>query len=193
MVCRKNESGKTEQDMINDAIRLYNRIEPWQFVHCWEILRHESKWNDKVLELNSPTRFHGKQQSPSPAVDRTAPLPSDTPTQSMHADSTPLERPEGRDSVKRRRSKASTESASSTVVVEMLKKMHEKFEKFQEQDEQDSKYKEKLINIERARFEMQQKQWQAKYELSHKQIKVQRKTSLEQTMLQRDVMETIRV
>jgi hypothetical protein len=38
---------------IDDAVRMYEAVEPFQFMHCWKILRNEPKWNDKVLELNS--------------------------------------------------------------------------------------------------------------------------------------------
>ncbi|KAG2542749.1 hypothetical protein PVAP13_9NG659533 [Panicum virgatum] len=52
-VDRLHESGKNEQDRIDDAVRMYEAVEPFQFMHCWKILRNESKWNDNVLELNS--------------------------------------------------------------------------------------------------------------------------------------------
>jgi hypothetical protein len=32
------------------------------FGHCWDALRHETKWNDKVLELNNPGWFMWNMQ-----------------------------------------------------------------------------------------------------------------------------------
>lgn len=50
---RRQESGKNEQDRIDDAVKVYEQTETFGFMHCWKILRNEAKWNDRLLELNN--------------------------------------------------------------------------------------------------------------------------------------------
>jgi hypothetical protein len=105
-----------------------------------------------------------------------------------------IERPEGRDSVKKRR--ASVEESGSSVAVDMLQKIHNRG---QQLDEIEQKQKEELISIERAKFELQQRALLAQIEQGEKKIELQREIShdkreisLEQIKLQRDIMETNR-
>ncbi|KAL5680071.1 hypothetical protein ACJX0J_006456, partial [Zea mays] len=50
---------------IDDAVKMYEEKEAFQFLHCWKMLRNEPKWNDKVLELNNtPTRKTQQPQGP---------------------------------------------------------------------------------------------------------------------------------
>jgi hypothetical protein len=166
---------------VKDAIRVYEQIKPWQFAHCWEIMREEPKWNNYLLECNKPKQPVNKDNQPAPALE--------TP-----ATRAQIERPEGRDSVKKRR--AAVEESSSSVAVEMLQKIHNRG---QQLDEQEAKQKEELIAIERAKFDLQQKALLAKIEQGEKKIELQREisrdqreVSLEQIKLQRDIMETNR-
>jgi hypothetical protein len=98
-----------------------------------------------------------------------------------------IERPEGRDSVKKRR--ASVEESGSSVAVDMLQKIHNRG---QQLDEIEQKQKEELISIEWAKFELQQRALLAQIEQGEKKIELQREISLEQIKLQRDIMETNR-
>ncbi|WVZ73349.1 hypothetical protein U9M48_021665 [Paspalum notatum var. saurae] len=50
---RLNERGHNEQSRINEAVKLYEDFEAWTFGHCWDVLPHEPKWNDKMLEINT--------------------------------------------------------------------------------------------------------------------------------------------
>jgi hypothetical protein len=45
---------------IDDDVQVYERKEPFGFMHCWKILRHEPKWNDRILELNNLVEALGK-------------------------------------------------------------------------------------------------------------------------------------
>jgi hypothetical protein len=71
---------------IDDAIKMHEAVEHFQFMHCWKILRDESKWNDKVLELNNST---SQANSGSAAV-----------AEGGNENNMPA-RPEGRDSAKK--------------------------------------------------------------------------------------------
>lgn len=77
------------QSQIDDAVKMYEKTEPFQFMHCWKVLRDEAKWNDKFLELttNSSVAKVATTATPSPQHVNT---------------SAPVERLEGRDSAKRR-------------------------------------------------------------------------------------------
>jgi hypothetical protein len=53
---------------IDNAVKMHEATEPFQFMHCWKILRNEPKWNYKVLELNNNsggTRVGGSSQANS--------------------------------------------------------------------------------------------------------------------------------
>lgn len=45
---------------INDAIRMYEGTGPWQFHHCWVILRGEPKWHEKMAESNTSQKVNQK-------------------------------------------------------------------------------------------------------------------------------------
>ncbi|KAK9929909.1 hypothetical protein M0R45_026979 [Rubus argutus] len=53
----RNESGKTEQDKIADAKRMFEVQEKTRFTldHAWILLRHQPKWIQIVQELDSKT------------------------------------------------------------------------------------------------------------------------------------------
>lgn len=183
-IVRRNESGKNDYDKIKDAIKVYEQKKPWHFAHCWEILRDEPKWNDYMLECS---------KSKQTEKDNQATQPLDTPPAPIPTAGAPIERPEGRDSVKKRRT--SVEESSSSVAVEMLEKIHVRG---QQMDELEAKQKEELIDIERAKFDLQQKALFAKIEQGNKKLEIQREISRdkeisrEQVKLQRDIMETTR-
>ncbi|PAN05925.1 hypothetical protein PAHAL_1G138800 [Panicum hallii] len=120
---RRNESGKNEQDRINDSIRMYEDTEPWQFHHCWVVLRGEPKWHEKMAETNMGQKANQKHSQDS-----------ETEINSMHTGSALPERPEGRDSAMKR-SRMMGYTSSSSTAVEMLQKMHERGEKNDEKED----------------------------------------------------------
>ncbi|CAN6313967.1 unnamed protein product [Urochloa humidicola] len=125
-VDRMNESGKNEQDRIDDAVKMYEETEPFTIMHCWKVLRNEAKWNEKFLELNNSISPNGM------------PYPPTQGQTSGHEESGNAEsRPEGRDGAKRRKSKNCTEASSSSAAVEVLHRLQEKAEQTEEkQDKQ---------------------------------------------------------
>jgi hypothetical protein len=135
---------------------MYITNEPWAFAHCWEVLQHEPKWNDKVLELNNSSRIRRDPKASAPAspVHVAVKATSETRTQGMEHGSELPERPEGRDASKRRRVKSGADSESSTATVNVLRQMHEKG---QEQNEVETKYREEMMGLAKAKFELQQK------------------------------------
>jgi len=92
---------------INDAIRMYEEIEPWQFHHCWVILRGEPKWHVKMAECNTGQRVNRKHSLKGSEID----------INSMQTNSALPERPEGRDSAKKR-SRVMTDTSSSSTARE---------------------------------------------------------------------------
>ena len=61
---------------IYDAAKLYEDTESWTFEHCWNILRHEPKWNDKMIEID--TVGTGTRVNQRVPVDAAAePMPSE--------------------------------------------------------------------------------------------------------------------
>jgi hypothetical protein len=83
--------------------------------------------------------MRSNQQSAPESAQKGKEGMSETRTPSMQANSKYEPRPEGRDLVKNKMLKAADEESSTSPVVEMLKKIHEKG---QEADELDHKYKE---------------------------------------------------
>ncbi|PVH64915.1 hypothetical protein PAHAL_2G383400 [Panicum hallii] len=142
---RRNESGKNEQDRINDAVRMYEETEPWQFHHCWVILRGEPKWHEKMVECNSGQKVNRKQ--------------SEIEINSLQTDSTFPERPEGRDSAKKK-ARVMADTSSSSTAVEMLQKMHERGEK---NDEKEDELRQEMFQMERERLDLQKLNWEKKW------------------------------
>ncbi|KAG8060828.1 hypothetical protein GUJ93_ZPchr0002g23484 [Zizania palustris] len=56
-----NEDGENVQ--IDDAVKIYEKDEPFLFMHCWKLLRNEAKWNDKQLnDRNEKSEVKQEQQ-----------------------------------------------------------------------------------------------------------------------------------
>ncbi|KAJ1293047.1 hypothetical protein BS78_01G038100 [Paspalum vaginatum] len=111
-VDRRNESGKNEQDRIDEAVELFEEKEPFSFKHCWIILRDEPKWNDRVLELNNtPPHVHGQQKG------------SPTQGEAGNGGNVDPERPDGRDKAKKMRTKRMCDTSESSTAVEVLQMM----------------------------------------------------------------------
>ena len=106
---------------IDDVVKMYEKSEPFQFMHCWKMLRNEPKWNDKLLELSTPstsklaaTMGSNAQQGPD--------------------DNAQVKRPEGRDTAKRWWSREDTASSSATV--EVLQQIHDRNKDTEEKQDQ---------------------------------------------------------
>ncbi|WVZ62602.1 hypothetical protein U9M48_012333 [Paspalum notatum var. saurae] len=155
LVDRRAESGKNEQDRIDDAQKLFEEKEPWGFMHCWRILRDEPKWNDWVLELNNTQPAHGQQKgSPTPPAD---------------GSNVDLERPEGRDKAKKMRTKHMCDTSESSTALDVLQMMNlDRETRMHKQDDQmaeilsrkDEKIKiqKEMLENQKREIEMRQKQ-----------------------------------
>ncbi|KAJ1271009.1 hypothetical protein BS78_06G095800 [Paspalum vaginatum] len=143
---RIDASGKTENDRIDDAVKMFEDKEPWTFMHCWHILRYEPKWNDKMLEINSG----GTSTRVNQRVSANTPGDQDV---SEHADNDPLARSEGRDTAKKRRSRGAGDNSASSTAIEVLQNMNE-WEEMQKRWELE---KEKLM-LTREKVQMRKEQ-----------------------------------
>lgn len=162
---------------IDDAVQMYEKTEPFTFMHCWKLLRNEAKWNNKFLELNNST-----------SPDRMEPPSTQGHTVAGHAESgnenIDTARPKGKDSAKRRRSKSYAEISSSSTTVEVLQRLQEKSEKTElKQDQQmveilsrkDGKIKiqRDLFNLQKKHMKMSVKQHKKENEIREKQTEAQ--------------------
>ena len=96
---------------IEDALKQYQGQvgKPFQFLHCWYVLRQHKKWQDWVS---------GKVEDPRPVKESRTSCSADQDT-SGDPDSV---RPMGRDAAKKRRNEAGG-SSSSSACLEVLQRM----------------------------------------------------------------------
>ncbi|PUZ53501.1 hypothetical protein GQ55_5G056200 [Panicum hallii var. hallii] len=106
---RKNQSGKTEEDRIEDAKKQYHALvgKPFAFMHCWESLRGQRKWLDLVGAKGKDADNNGEESTPD-LVDLG--FPEEDANDS---------RPIGRDSAKKRRSSELQSSSTASAYVEV--------------------------------------------------------------------------
>ncbi|WVZ92516.1 hypothetical protein U9M48_038573 [Paspalum notatum var. saurae] len=162
---------------INDAVKAYEKDEPFLFLHCWKLLRNEAKWNDKVLELNtSAAAVKGATTSEAPSVEiRSGQDKSEEP------------RPEGRDGAKRKRARGVVDEGSSTAV-EVLQQLNDRNEKSEVKQEQQMeeiltlksnkmKLGEKMYDLHKHDMEVRTKLKEEQLSLSKKDIEVREKQS----------------
>ncbi|OEL35291.1 hypothetical protein BAE44_0003690 [Dichanthelium oligosanthes] len=102
---RLNMSRKMEGDRLNDATAEYEVIvgTKFKFLHCWYLLRGESKWQDALSALLEDRKGKGKASASTTAA------PSET-VGSVEG------RPIGRDRAKKLRSGDGGDSSSSTCL-----------------------------------------------------------------------------
>jgi len=173
---RRDESGKNEQDKIDDAVKIYEKDESFLFMHCWKLLRNEDKWNDKVLELNtSGAPVKGVATSEASSVE----------IQSGQ-DKSEEPRPEGRDSAKKRA--RGLGDAGSSAAVEVLQQLNDRNEKSEVKQEQQMeeilllkgnkmKLGEKMYDLHKHDMEVRTKLKEEQLSLTKKDIEVREKQS----------------
>jgi len=159
---------------------MYEEKEPFQFMHCWKILRYEAKWNDRLLEVNSTPSVR-KAAASDPTVRQGA---NESLVNEGANDS--LERPEGRDSAKRRRVKE--DSASSHAAVEVLQQIHQRNELTEvKQDAQmqeiltlkgdKMKITQQMFDLQKHEFQVRSKHKEEQLSLTKQDIEVRAKQS----------------
>ncbi|WVZ71233.1 hypothetical protein U9M48_019845 [Paspalum notatum var. saurae] len=85
------------------------------FGHCWDVLRHEPKWNDEMLEINTvgnATRVNQRLGANS----------ADDQVLGGNADN--KARPEGRDTAKKRKARPCEDTFASSAAIEVLSDMN---------------------------------------------------------------------
>ena len=129
---------------IDDAAKLYEDTESWTFEHCWKILRHEPKWNDKMIEIGMVgTGTRVNQRVP---VDAAAePMPGE------NADNTA--RPEGRDNAKKRKARACAQDSQSSAAIEVLSAMNARG---QLKDDKEDTQMAQILEMKDAKIQLQQ-------------------------------------
>jgi hypothetical protein len=161
---------------------MYEQSEPWGFLHCWTILRDEPKWSDRMIEINTGTATRVNQKMAGNTSEQPAP--------SGQVDNSEG-RPEGRDTVKKKRSQGVVDTSSSSTAIEFLQHIHERGEKKDEKEEtqmeqilqrKDAKIvlQENLISLQREDME---KRWEIEKEkliLSREEVQMRKeKTQVE--------------
>ncbi|XP_074376189.1 glutathione S-transferase T3-like [Apium graveolens] len=91
-ICGRNQSGSNEQDKVDQAIEMYERImkEKFMFMRHWNSLRFSPKYQASLAKKNKPTK---DRETSSPSVD------SQHPT-GLESDEM-MERPVGRKAAKK--------------------------------------------------------------------------------------------
>ncbi|WVZ85341.1 hypothetical protein U9M48_032280, partial [Paspalum notatum var. saurae] len=162
VIQRENESGKTEQNRIDDAIKLYEDSEPWTFMHCWTILQHEAKWNDKMTEINTV----GNATRVNQRVANNSPDQLDENGELAH--------PEGRDTAKKRRARPAVDTSASSAAIEVLQRMNErgqiKDDKEDSQMAQILQRKDAKIELQHNMIALQREEMEKRWELEKERL-----------------------
>jgi len=153
---------------IDDAVKIYEKTEPFMYMHCWKLLRNEPKWNDRLLELNT-SGAAGKAPQSSQGNS------TDIPVQSENNNGVPP-RPEGRDSSRRRRSGGVGDTSSSSTAVEVLQRLNERNEKSEVKQDQQM---EEILNLKGNKMKLGEKM----YDLHKQDMEVRTKLKEEQLSL----------
>ncbi|XP_038706936.1 glutathione S-transferase T3-like isoform X2 [Tripterygium wilfordii] len=150
-------SGTTEIDKIQMAKEMYHEMTNTHFVfdHCWNLLRHQPKWNLHMGQSSSKRKQPGGSSN---KVHDTINLDADNISCSFSVD---IERPIGRNAEKERRKKGKVDHKDLTEIVEQLT-----INKKQEHVERMA-----LAEVERVRAE---KEWQDHLAIENERLRVEK-------------------
>ncbi|KAJ1283348.1 hypothetical protein BS78_03G121700 [Paspalum vaginatum] len=162
---RLNESGKNEQTRI-DAVKMYEENEAWTFEHCWNVLHHEPKWNDKMLEINTVGTATKVNQ-------RIAVNSVGEPVDGGNEDNTA----QGRDTAKKRKYQNVVTSESSAAI-EVLSAMNARGQlKDDKEDTQMSQIlqrKDAKIELQQNLIALQREEMEKRWELEKEKLELNR-------------------
>lgn len=118
-VDRRRQSGKTESDRIEDAVQQFRGLlgKPFQFLHCWQVLRNMRKWEDWVSgkkDDSTPNIEEGETERGSQGQAER--------DEEAYSGAAEIRRPIGRDRAKKRRSEGG-QSSSSSACLELFERM----------------------------------------------------------------------
>jgi len=156
---------------IEDAVKMFEDKEPFHFMHCWKILKDQAKWNDKFLADSG-----GNATTDGNTVDSQGQMPS--------GNNNVPERPEGRDSAKRRNKRAAESEASTAV--EVLQRIHDNREKNQakedDQLEQILARKDEKLSLQREILQMKKQAREEDLQLRKQETELRAKQTEAQLM-----------
>ncbi|OEL25663.1 hypothetical protein BAE44_0013318 [Dichanthelium oligosanthes] len=111
---RLNASGRTNDDRLSDAMRVFEALvgHQFSFLHCWVILRGQRKWEDKLKGVQEGWTRPRMPSDPSSTAQA---------TESEEPDS--AARPMGQDAAKKRRNPGQSGSETSIACLAMLQQM----------------------------------------------------------------------
>uniref|UniRef100_A0A2N9IL80 No apical meristem-associated C-terminal domain-containing protein n=1 Tax=Fagus sylvatica TaxID=28930 RepID=A0A2N9IL80_FAGSY len=169
---RRNESGLNEQDKICRAKEMFRSLlgAPFQFEHCWNVLRHNPKWVDHCAK---------EKQKKRPAATSSASEPIQLEeNDASQAAFVNLERPLGRKSEKARLNKRKSSDSLCANLEGILTDMQEakklKSDGKKEILERASSQTEQLIQIRKAEVDNAKARDQELIQLKQEKIKLER-------------------
>uniref|UniRef100_A0A2N9J5B1 No apical meristem-associated C-terminal domain-containing protein n=1 Tax=Fagus sylvatica TaxID=28930 RepID=A0A2N9J5B1_FAGSY len=169
---RRNESGLNEQDKICRAKEMFRSLlgAPFQFEHCWNVLRHNPKWVDHCAK---------EKQKKRPAATSSASEPIQLEeNDASQAAFVNLERPLGRKSEKARLNKRKSSDSLCANLEGILTDMQEakklKSDGKKEILERACSQTEQLIQIRKAEVDNAKARDQELIQLKQEKIKLER-------------------
>ncbi|KAL3642385.1 hypothetical protein CASFOL_013200 [Castilleja foliolosa] len=161
-----NQSGKTDQDKIQDSKALYQKIQglAFPYEHCWNILRFQQKWLqviDKHKSKKKTKRFENDSPSNSSPIDL-----EDNECDVFTSSERPYGRDAAKEKIKNRKTKFSENSPDMRMAscmeqfVECKQKHYEERKSIRERDHEEAIMKMDLSNMN----EFQVMYWKKKQE-----------------------------
>jgi hypothetical protein len=155
----------------NDAVKMFEDSEPWTFMHCWNILKNEAKWSDKMVEINTTGNATRVNQ-------RFANGETGSPNQAEFLETGEHARPEGRDSAKKKRARPTVDTSASSTAIEVLQRMNErsqiKDDKEDSQMAQILQRKDAKIELQQNMIALQREEMEKRWELEKEKISLAR-------------------
>ena len=115
-------------------------------MHCWNILKNEAKWSDKMVEINTTGNATRVNQ-------RFANGETGSPNQAEFLETGEHARPEGRDSAKKKRARPTVDTSASSTAIEVLQRMNERS---QIKDDKEDSQMAQILQRKDAKIELQQ-------------------------------------
>ncbi|BAB07954.1 NAM-like protein -like [Oryza sativa Japonica Group] len=154
----RRQSGVSIHDKIAQAIAVFKELEgkPFQFLHCWSLLRSQSKWHDKMKQITSQKPCATNRQKPSTDGSAKATPTNDETTNHVGEDNEPTETEEPKRPMGKKRAKEQLRRGETcTDAFDHLweKKKEADAEKKKERDERHQK----SYELDKQRLELDKK------------------------------------
>lgn len=136
---RRNQSGKTIQDKISEASKLYQELDndnkSFTLIHCWNILKEEDKWKTKRIELAELEKLSNKKKQKSRPRDTEGTNNDEDAAKEVAPETEASKRPPG---VKKAK-EALRRGGGGDACMEVLDKMWSKKEAFDKEKGKDKR------------------------------------------------------